>query len=68
MVNKKDTETKITEKKGLPPLIFASEVRNFNQFKEMIISKVDNNICFKMMVNGEVKINTTECDDYRAII
>ncbi|KMQ84609.1 nucleic-acid-binding protein from transposon x-element [Lasius niger] len=68
MANEKDTEMKMTEKKGLPSPIFASGIKNFNQFKEMIISKVENNICFKMMANGEVKINTTESDDYRAII
>lgn len=59
---------KISLREKVPPPIFVGGVKNFNTFKEIILQNAKNNINFKMLGNNEVKINTTDSDDYRAII
>lgn len=63
-----ETNNNGNERKSNPPPIFVNEVSNFNKFKEIVLQEVKNSINFKMLGNNEVKINTTNSDDFRAII
>jgi len=52
----------------MPPPIFVSDVKNFNMLKETLLQGANNDINFKTMANNEIKISTTDSDDFRATI
>lgn len=56
------------DKKSMPPPIFVNDVKNFNMLKETLLQGANNDINFKTMANNEIKISTTDSDDFRATI
>lgn len=63
-----EEEIQKTSLKSTPPPIFVNHVRDFNLFKQHVVSVLKiKNITFKALSSGEVKLNTYNDDDFRAV-
>ena len=65
----RDTPETINSKTNLnmPPPIFVNGVENFAEFRDAVTGYVDQELVFKILANGDVKINTKDSDDYRSL-
>lgn len=60
-------ERKIEKKEPIPPPITVSNVKNFNVLRSEVLNVSQNEVNFKAISNGDLKITVQNSEDYRSI-